>query len=41
MKKYTNFDKMFNNNDYVSEEDKEIINFEVELIVERIKSFKK
>ena len=32
MKKYKNFDEMFNDNDYVSEEDREIINLEVKLI---------
>lgn len=30
--KYKNFDEMFNDNDYVSEEDREIINLEVKLI---------
>lgn len=32
MKKYINFDKMFNDNDYVSDEDQEIIDHEVKLI---------
>ena len=32
MKKYINFDEMFKDNDYVSDEDQEIINLEVKLI---------
>ena len=32
MKKYTNFDDMFNDDDYVSTEEREQINFQVELI---------
>lgn len=32
MKKYTNFDEMFNDNEYVSQEEREQINFQVDLI---------
>lgn len=32
MKKYTNFDEMFNDDEYVSPEEREQINFQVELI---------
>ena len=32
MKKYTNFDEMFNDDDYVSQAEREQINFQVELI---------
>lgn len=32
MKKYTNFDEMFHDDDYVSQEEREQINFQVELI---------
>lgn len=32
MKKYTNFDDMFNDDDYVTSEEREQINFQVELI---------
>lgn len=32
MKKHTNFDEMFNDNDYVSQEEREQITFQVELI---------
>lgn len=32
MKKYTSFDEMFNDDDYVSPEEREQINFQVELI---------
>lgn len=38
MKKYKNFDEMFNDNDYVSEEDREIINLEVKLIGKMIEA---
>ena len=41
MKKYTNFDEMFNDNDYVSEEDREIINLEVKLIGKMIEAREK
>lgn len=34
MKKYTDFDEMFHDNDYVSQEEREQINFQVELIGE-------
>lgn len=32
MKKYTNFDELFNDNEYVSQEEREQINFQVDLI---------
>lgn len=32
MKKHANFDEMFNNNDYISKEEREQIIFQVELI---------
>lgn len=32
MKKYTNFDEMFNDDDYVSQEEREQITFQVKLI---------
>lgn len=32
IKKYTNFDEMFNDDEYVSPEEREQINFQVELI---------
>lgn len=41
MKKYKNFDEMFNDNDYVSEEDREIINLEVKLIGKMIEAREK
>ena len=41
MKKYKNFDEMFNDNDYVSEEDREIINLEVKLIGKMIETREK
>lgn len=34
MKKYTDFDEMFHDDDYVSQEKREQINFQVELIGE-------
>lgn len=34
MKKYTDFDEMFHDDDYVSQEEREEINFQVELIGE-------
>lgn len=39
--KYKNFDEMFNDNDYVSEEDREIINLEVKLIGKMIEAREK
>lgn len=38
MKKYTNFDDMFRDNDYVTEEEREQICFQVELIGKVIKA---
>lgn len=32
MKKYTNFDEMFNDNEYILQEEREQINFQVDLI---------
>ena len=38
MKKYRTFDEMFNDDEYVSQEEREQINFEVSLIVKMIEA---